>query len=184
MNGDLDQSNHFKGGDISNRPLVEKTDTQNINAYQCNQQGNNNLSNTSQQLEMVNQPSSVNYEPPQSAVQPEQQKYYQGQQAYQPNNNQAIPIIINTQISPTYIQMNDPSFFKTVPVLANCMSCRNIANTRIQGKFGWLNYCCYFCFGPVLWVIFQAARGKDISCMDTDHFCHLCGNHIYSYKAC
>jgi hypothetical protein len=128
----------------------------------------------------IQQPNNYNYQEnaPNNYSSP-QQNYIPPQQ---PNN--VNPIIINSQPNTQPIVYVNPSLYKTNPVASQCNSCRNSGLTRVVTEFDMANYCCYFCFGIIVWLIYQAVRDKDISCMNADHYCSYCGFKIYSYKAC
>lgn len=204
MNGEI-KVNNYQREMINKSPLVETSDSdcRDVNIqnpvspyqYQNNQQVGISVNgpNINQQAPYVQ------YEPPASNNQPGipyqgQQNYYPGQPNTNPNqfqnpvnssnNNQINPMIVNTQVSPNLMILNNPNVFKSESVIANCPSCKNISNTRVQTEFSWSNCCCCFWFGPIIWIIFQAARDKDINCNDASHYCNRCGNIIHSYKSC
>ena len=177
MNGDLNQGAGYQLEDT--KPVLLGNQGQNINVnYQpLNQQPYPSYQQPQPQINQQPQYQQNQYQPPQM-----------NQQAYsQPNvsnNNNVTPIIVNSQNGPAFVQGNNPNIFKSNSVLATCVSCRNVSNTRVQTDFNWGNYCCYYCFGPIIWIIYQAARDKDISCMDANHYCSACGNLVHSYKSC
>ncbi len=122
-----------------------------------------------------------NYQQPQY-----QQPQYQ-QPQYQPpvNNTTVTPIIISTnQPTTNVVVSNDPFKFKTNSVLATCPSCRVSANTNVTTSISISNLCCYLCFDPLIWVIYQLVRGKDLICCDATHHCSGCGGFISNYQAC
>lgn len=176
MEDDKPQNYNNNFVDINNR-TSDNPAPSSSGVYQNNQNDQNNpyqnaYSPPQQPQNQYNAPQQNNY-PPQ---QPPQGQGYN----YQPNN----PIIINSQAQPQAVVYVNPSLYKTNPVATQCSSCRNSGLSRVVSEFDCSNYCCYFCFGPVIWIIYQAARDKDISCMNADHFCSFCGYRLYSYKAC
>lgn len=131
---------------------------------------------------------------PQGGYQPQPQGYnpgYQGninnQPSYQPpvtNNNNVTPIIINSQSNNNVVVANDPFKFKTSSVLATCPSCRVSANTNVSTSLSISNLVCYICCDPLVWVLYQLIRGKDINCCDATHHCSGCGGFIANYQSC
>lgn len=106
--------------------------------------------------------------------------------AYNPpvtNDNNITPIIINTGGNQGMIT-NDPFKFKTSSVLATCPSCRVSSNTNVITSFSIKNTLCCICFDPVIWIIYQLCRGKDLNCCDATHHCSGCGGFIANYQAC
>ncbi len=103
-------------------------------------------------------------------------------QAYNPpvNNTNVNPIIVTNNQSTT----NDPFNFKTSSVLATCPSCKISANTNVTTNISIPNLLCCICFDPVVWIIYQLVRGKDLVCCDATHNCSGCGGFISSYQAC
>jgi len=138
-------------------------------------------------------PPQPNYQPPpQQYYQPPPQQYYQPppQQTYQPppvisNNNNITPIIINNQTGRTGpVVYNDPSKFRTESVLATCPSCRVSSSTNVHTTVSISNVCCCLCFCPVVFIIYNLVRGKDILCCDATHYCASCGAFLANYQAC
>lgn len=73
---------------------------------------------------------------------------------------------------------------KSSPQTVNCPYCHNLGMTRTEKQCSAPNIlCCVLCH-PIAWVLFQALRGKDISCYDAEHYCTKCGNSLANYKAC
>ena len=126
------------------------------------------------------------YQPqPQGGYQPQPQGGYQP--AYQPpvsNNNNVVPIIINSQGNNNVVVANDPFKFKTSSVLATCPSCRVSSNTNVSTSLSVSNLVCYLCCDPIIWILYQVLRGKDINCCDATHHCSGCGGFIANYQAC
>lgn len=107
--------------------------------------------------------------------------------AYNPpvNNTNVNPIIItNNQPATTVVVSNDPFKFKTNSVLATCPSCKTSSNTNVTTSISISNLCCYIFCDPIVWVIYQLVRGKDLVCCDATHNCSGCGGFIASYQAC
>lgn len=107
--------------------------------------------------------------------------------AYNPpvtNNNNITPIIINTGGGNQGIVSNDPFKFKTSSVLATCPSCRVSSNTNVTTSCSIKNTLCYICCDPIIWLIYQLVRGKDINCCDATHHCSGCGGFIANYQSC
>lgn len=137
-------------------------------------------------------PPQPNYQPPpQQFNQPPPQQYYQPpQQNYQPspavnNNNNITPIIINNQTGRTGpVVYNDPSKFRVESVLATCPSCRVSSSTNVHTTVSISNVCCCLCFGPIVLIIYNLIRGKDILCCDATHYCSSCGAFLANYQAC
>ena len=114
------------------------------------------------------------------------QGYNQG--GYQPpqtnNNNNVTPIIINNQQGQVGGVANDPFKFKTSSVLATCPSCRVSSSTNVSTSLSIGNVCCYIWCDPLIWLVYQLLRGKDINCCDATHHCPSCGGFIANYQAC
>ena len=109
---------------------------------------------------------------------------------YQPPQNNVVtnttPIIINNQginNGPGFV-FNDPNKFKTYSVTASCPSCKITSTTKITTSINCANLCCYICCDPLIWIIYQLVRGKDINCCDATHHCASCGGYIANYTSC
>lgn len=135
----------------------------------------------------------IMYQPPQPTYPGQYQGYTQPQQPYPgqhyappaQNNTNVTPIIINNQgQGNNVIIRNDPFKFKTESVLATCPSCKVSSNTNVITNFSFGNYMCYWCFGPLIWIIYQVSRNKDINCCDATHHCSGCGSFIANYESC
>lgn len=118
-----------------------------------------------------------------------QQQGYQPPNNYNQNYNQPQPyspqpIIINSQPNNNVIVANDPFKFKTASVLATCPSCKMSSNTNVTTSLSVSNLLCYLCCDPLIWLIYQLVRGKDINCCDATHHCPSCGGFIANYYAC
>ena len=74
--------------------------------------------------------------------------------------------------------------FKTNPLLATCPSCHFQGLTQVELSFNFKNYGCYVFFTPILWLIHQLYKEKDLNCNDSLHFCSSCGSQIGTYEAC
>ena len=94
---------------------------------------------------------------------------------------------VANQVSP-----NQPSFnpailastLKSEAKIATCPYCKTVNTTRVEQTCNCGNVCCCLCTSLLCWVIFQAARGKDINCCDANHYCPKCNQLIFSYSAC
>lgn len=93
------------------------------------------------------------------------------------------PVVIST---PTVHVSGDSSntIFKSSSVMATCPSCKTSANTTVTTKANILNVLVYCFADPLLWLIIQLVRGKDINCCDATHTCAGCGSLIANYSAC
>lgn len=117
---------------------------------------------------------------------------YNNNQGYNPPNYSSnvvstTPIIVNNQTSPrdnTTVVVNNAGKYKTSSIVATCPTCRTTGPTSVTTSFSCSNYCCYLCFDPIIYVIYQLVRGKDIICCDATHNCPNCGAYIASYSAC
>jgi hypothetical protein len=111
--------------------------------------------------------------------QPPNNNFNQGYQQTSPQ-----PIIINSQPQTNVIVANDPYKFKTSSVLATCPSCKIASNTNVTTSLSVGNLLCYICCDPLIWLIYQLVRGKDINCCDATHHCPSCGGFIANYQSC
>ena len=73
---------------------------------------------------------------------------------------------------------------KSYSQFVSCPYCRNQGMTKVQQSCSCLSVCCCLTFLAVPWLIFQACRGKDINCYDTEHYCVRCGNKLAAYRSC
>jgi hypothetical protein len=71
-----------------------------------------------------------------------------------------------------------------MPSYVFCPNCNNVAATKIEEKCNIPNVFCGLCFGLVVWLVYQIARGKDINCYDAVHTCGRCGVKLNEYSAC
>ncbi len=117
---------------------------------------------------------------------PQQGGYQPQQGGYQPpqHHTNVTPIIINNQGQNNVVVTNDPFKFKTSSVLATCPACKVSANTNVTTSLSISNLCCYLWCDPLVWVIYQLVRAKDLNCCDAAHHCSACGNFISNYAAC
>lgn len=117
------------------------------------------------------------------------------QEIHRPNENQYI----NQYVNPNQQQGNQPTrivvnnqvglgvplnFFKTEPIMIFCPSCKKSGATNVKKSFSILNYCCYFWFGVLYWVLLQLIRDKGYNFQDAEHYCSHCGCLIVSYTSC
>ena len=65
-----------------------------------------------------------------------------------------------------------------------CISCGHSGLTAVERTTSCSNVFCCLCTSPVIWLIYQAYRVKDINCCDASHNCTKCGKSIGTYKAC
>ncbi len=84
----------------------------------------------------------------------------------------------------TTVIVQDHEIFKTNSVLATCPSCKTSANTSVTTNFSIMNYLLYCFTTPLVWIIFQLIRKKDLNCCDATHTCSGCGSLIANYTAC
>jgi hypothetical protein len=93
--------------------------------------------------------------------------------------------VSNNQVRPSIVDIeNLKNALKSDSNFVTCPYCRNQAITRTQKKFSCINCLCCVVTSGILWLFFQACRGKDINCYDADHYCNRCNNNLASYKAC
>lgn len=111
--------------------------------------------------------------------QPPNNNNYQPQQNYSPQ-----PVVINSQPQNNVIIANDPNMYRTSSVLATCPACKITSNTRVETSCSCSNVLCCLFTDPIIWLIFQAVRGKDINCCDARHTCSSCGSLMGTYNAC
>ena len=105
-----------------------------------------------------------------------------------PNNNinpVSTPIIVNNQ-SPDIrmVIVNNAGNFKTSSITATCPTCKLTAPTKVTTTLSCSNLLCYICFDPLIWIIYQLVRQKDINCCDATHNCPSCGGYVASYNSC
>jgi hypothetical protein len=65
-----------------------------------------------------------------------------------------------------------------------CPYCKQQSMTRVEKNCSFKNVLCGVLLHPMIWLVYQAVRGKDINCYDADHYCSKCGNKLAEYKAC
>ena len=123
----------------------------------------------------------------QPPMQPGMQPVYQNTQpGYNPPMTQPLipgqqPVVIN-QVQPIVVGAMMPLRSHSVTVM--CPFCKTTVNTNAAQECSCLNFCCCFFTSPLLWIIYQAARGKDINCCDANHTCPKCGAQLGRYEAC
>ena len=100
------------------------------------------------------------------------------------NQNNNRKSVSNNQVVQNVIVVNDMTNFKTNPIIATCPSCRTNGLTNVDLIFSWANYACYMYTTPLIWIIYQSCRGKDISCNNSKHYCTGCGTILAYYNAC
>ena len=101
------------------------------------------------------------------------------------NTLSGAPILINNQMSALAIEAQSLEMaLKSKPIFLACPYCRHQSLTRINQKCSYSNIACCLLFGGVTWLIFQAARAKDINCYNAEHYCTRCNKLLNSYKAC
>ena len=154
------------------QPLVTNTD---LNSQ-------NNLLNQP----LVSQNNVQTYNPPlQNIPQPQSNMAPAPQQ---PNMYQPVsyvqPVVTSNQVIPNSVIITNPQNFKCVPVVCTCPNCKNTVTTIVTTNFNCLNCLCCLFFDLFLWIIFQIARNKDISCNDATHVCPHCQFVIFNYSAC
>ncbi len=108
-------------------------------------------------------------------------------------NNRFIygnPIISFNQLPQTQIQQSNiilvDSFqkFKVSPTLTVCSSCKIHVITEVEKKLNVKNLLLGLSVGPILYMLFQKLRDKEISFMNAKHFCSKCKKELYQYEAC
>ncbi len=96
-----------------------------------------------------------------------------------------LPTLSNNQIA---ILQNDFNFIHTAlrshPQFIQCPMWSYAGITKAEKSYSIPNLLCCLCFGVVGWLGAQAVRGKDINCLDAEHFCNRCGHRLGSYQAC
>lgn len=115
---------------------------------------------------------------------------YQIQQQF-PLQNVVFPqtpqygFINNQTTSQQYMQLGtNLELLKSNSSYVVCPSCNNLAPTRVEAKCNLANVGCGICFGALIWLIFQHARGKDSNCYDSVHRCGRCGLKLNEYSSC
>ncbi len=98
-------------------------------------------------------------------------------------------VVISAPVNPPILVQNGPTVIienqlRSVPVFINCPQCRNAGLTRVSESCDCCNLCCCLLTSPLAWVLFQLIRGKDLNCLDTQHFCQACSANVGSYSAC
>lgn len=101
----------------------------------------------------------------------------------QPQNN-TQPIVINSQQPQNVIINVNTNLYRTKSVFVTCPNCKVSGNTRVETSCSVSNTLCYICFDPLIWLIFQLVRSKDINCCNATHYCGSCGGFMATYNAC
>ena len=100
----------------------------------------------------------------------------------QPSIVQVQPPIVVNQENPVVVLSQD--MFKSTSLFMVCPYCERNINTSIKETFNCATLLlCLFCT-PLLYVIIQCLRKKDICCFDVDHRCPYCNNRLGSYSSC
>ena len=94
------------------------------------------------------------------------------------------PVVISTPTVHVSGSDSNNTIFKSSSVMATCPSCKTSANTTVTTKANILNILLYCCADPLIWLIVQLVRGKDLNCCDATHTCSGCGSLIANYAAC
>lgn len=108
---------------------------------------------------------------------------YNNNMQFNNSQNQRKSVAVN-QIQTNVVVIQDSSNFKTIPIVATCPNCRSNAITQVELIFSWSNYACYFYCTPLIWILYQSCRNKDISCNNSKHYCGSCGAMLATYHAC
>jgi hypothetical protein len=93
-------------------------------------------------------------------------------------NNQTTPSPNQTEI------FNLQKSLKSESKYVMCPYCKYKAMTQIEKKCSVSNTLCGALSLILPWLIFQACRGKDLSCYNAEHFCTRCHNKLATYQAC
>ena len=93
------------------------------------------------------------------------------------------PVIVNQNVPLPLLNPN----LKTSPGTCYCSYCKKNVVTRVVTSCSCANVCCclisgFFYFIP--FCIFQAARNKEMNCLDATHSCPYCGARLANYEAC
>jgi len=65
-----------------------------------------------------------------------------------------------------------------------CPYCKNVTASIAEKTCSTKNVLCCVFFGALVWLGYQAVKGKDINCYDADHYCVKCRKKIGTYNAC
>ncbi len=98
-----------------------------------------------------------------------------------------IPSINRNQVVPSESELiNLRSALKTQPQYIYCPYCKSQGLTQVEKKCSKSNITCSIFSLGVFWAIFQACRGKDVSCYDSEHKCSnsKCNEKLSDYRAC
>ena len=112
---------------------------------------------------------------------------------YQPPNNypnsspliqNSIPAYSNNQVASPGQLENLQMALKSSAQYVNCPYCYHQGLTRTETACSCCSVMCCVVFAAVPWLLFQVCRGKDINCLDANHYCQKCNNSLASYRAC
>ena len=92
--------------------------------------------------------------------------------------------LINNQLTSLPSSNLSVNHLKSSPAFLICPNCNMLGASKTDQKLSASNFCCGICFGPIIWLAFQAIRGKDINCYDAIHKCSKCGVNLKNYSAC
>jgi hypothetical protein len=70
------------------------------------------------------------------------------------------------------------------PQYTKCPFCMFTGVTRTQKSYSIPSIAVCLCIGVFGWLGVQALRGKDINCIDAEHFCSRCNHRLGNYSAC
>ena len=101
-------------------------------------------------------------------------------------NSGNVPPLIRNQTNnlPDYELRNMQISLKSNAKFIACSNCKYQSLSRADKQCSTKNVLCCVFFGPLPWLIFQAARNKDINCYDANHYCIRCNVNLANYKAC
>ena len=172
---------------IQNQPIIPNQPTIQNQPIIPNQPMIHNQQFIPNQPMIQNQPIILN----QPMIQNQQMGYNQPMLSNQPIiSDQPIlsnqPIVSN-QILPSENPIpvsSSPPNLKSNPQMITCPHCGHVGLTRTVNNFNIPNFICCWLTSPILWVLFQVLREKDISCVDAVHYCERCNAAIGTYSAC
>lgn len=97
----------------------------------------------------------------------------------------SVPAMANNQYVPSPIECeNLRAALKSNAQFVTCPFCRTQGMTRTEEACSCPSILCCICFGGLGWLLFQACRGKDINCTDSNHYCGKCNSNLANYQAC
>lgn len=94
-----------------------------------------------------------------------------------------IPHVVSNQVDEVEASSIRRSL-KSNAQYVGCPYCKQPSMTRVEKNCSFKNVLCGVLLHPMVWLVYQAVRGKDINCYDADHYCSKCGNKMAEYKAC